>query len=84
MGLDTVELVIAFEDAFGIKIPDEVATGITTPREVTDYVLMQLKFANKDWTREQVAARVREVVIEQTGTEDFTEDSRFIQDLHMD
>lgn len=43
MGLDTVELIIRFEDAFGIKIADEVATELTTPHDVTDYVLSQLK-----------------------------------------
>lgn len=42
MGLDTVELVIRFEEAFGITIPDEVAADLTTPRQVTYYVLSQL------------------------------------------
>ena len=42
MGLDTVELVIRFEDAFGIAIPDEVAAQLTTPRKVTDYILAQV------------------------------------------
>ena len=42
MGLDLVELVIRFEDAFGIAIPDKVATELTTPRKVTDYVLTQI------------------------------------------
>jgi acyl carrier protein len=39
MGLDVVELVVRFEDAFGISIPDEIAATLTTPREVTDYVM---------------------------------------------
>ena len=42
MGLDTVELVIRFEDAFGIAIPNEIAAQLITPRKVTDYVLAQL------------------------------------------
>jgi acyl carrier protein len=42
MGLDAVELVIRFEDAFGIGIPDEVAAQLTTPREVAEYVLTQV------------------------------------------
>ena len=47
MGLDTVELVVRFEDAFGIKIPDKVAAELTTPRQVTDYVLTQLKLVDR-------------------------------------
>jgi hypothetical protein len=42
MGLDAVELVIRFEEAFGISIPDEVASDLTTPREVTDYIITQV------------------------------------------
>jgi hypothetical protein len=45
MGLDTVELVIRFEEAFGITIPDDVATELTTPRRVSFYVLSQLDLA---------------------------------------
>jgi len=36
--LDTVELVMAFEEAFDIEIPDEDAENITTVEEAIDYI----------------------------------------------
>lgn len=42
MGLDAVELVVRFEDSFGIAISDEAASKLTTPREVTDYIMSQV------------------------------------------
>jgi acyl carrier protein len=36
--LDTVELVMAFEEEFGIEIPDEDAEKILTVQNVIDYI----------------------------------------------
>ncbi len=36
--LDTVELVMAFEEAFDIEIPDEDAEKIKTVQDATEYV----------------------------------------------
>jgi acyl carrier protein len=36
--LDTVELVMALEEEFGIEIPDEEAEKITTVRLAIDYI----------------------------------------------
>jgi acyl carrier protein len=36
--LDTVELVMAFEEAFEIEIPDEDAEKIRTVQDATDYI----------------------------------------------
>ena len=36
--LDTIELVMAFEEAFGIEIPDEAAEKIKTVQDAVDYV----------------------------------------------
>jgi acyl carrier protein len=36
--LDTVELVMAFEEDFGIEIPDEAAEKILTVKDAIDYI----------------------------------------------
>jgi acyl carrier protein len=39
--LDQVELVMAFEEAFGIDIPDEDAEKILTVKDANDYISKQ-------------------------------------------
>lgn len=40
MGLDSVELVMAFEEAFAVEIPDAAAEKMLTPRDVVDFVYL--------------------------------------------
>ena len=40
--LDTVELVMHFEEEFGIEIPDEDAEKITTVQQAIDYITANL------------------------------------------
>ncbi|MFO0998357.1 MAG: acyl carrier protein [Alphaproteobacteria bacterium] len=39
--LDTVELVMAFEEEFGCEIPDEAAEKIVTVKDAIDYIAGQ-------------------------------------------
>ena len=41
--LDTIELVMAFEEAFGIEIPDEDAEKIRTVQDAIEYVAAHSK-----------------------------------------
>ena len=38
MGLDGVELIMAFEAGFAVEIPDTAASRMTTPRDVIVYL----------------------------------------------
>jgi acyl carrier protein len=41
--LDRVELVMAFEEAFGLEIPDEDAEKILTVKDAVDYIQSNAK-----------------------------------------
>ena len=45
--LDTVELVMAFEEAFDIEIPDEDAEKIRTVKDAVDYISKNAKVAKQ-------------------------------------
>ena len=45
MGLDSVELVVAFEEHFEIAIPDEIAENLITLGHVYYYVLSKKRVA---------------------------------------
>lgn len=45
MGLDSVELIMRFEEAFGVAIPDATAERMITPRDTVDYFAEQLAAA---------------------------------------
>jgi hypothetical protein len=68
MGLDSVELVMEFEEAFGIQITDEEATNIRTPRMVIDLVLSKLRKADEHVCRNQRAFYIiRKVLVRTFG-----------------
>ena len=88
MGLESVELVMAWEEHFGIKISNERAVTWVTPRIVIDDIahLVQLRPAARGWTREEIERDVCAIIVEQLGIKrsDFTLDSQFIRDMGVD
>lgn len=68
MGLDTVELVFAFEDEFGITINDEDTEHLTTPAAVTDYIMARVRTRVDEACPSQVGFyRIRAILIRAFG-----------------
>ena len=42
MGLATIELVLAIEEACGVDIPNAAIEGLKTPRHIVDFVVARL------------------------------------------
>lgn len=86
MGLDTVEMVLAFEEAFGIKILDADAEHLLTPGDVIDYVCSSHADQRIQSDRTHVAEIVRSIVLGQLGIspERYRENARFIEDFGAD
>jgi acyl carrier protein len=89
MGLDSVELVMAWEEHFEIEIPNELAGTLVTPRMAIDAIEQLLKKKPADtrvWTREEIERDVCTLIVEQIGItrRDFTLDSHFTRDMGVD
>ncbi len=68
MGLDTVELVLAFEEEFGIEIPDEDAQNLITVRDVVMFVKKRLKITPpEECFTQKVFYMLRRSLIENYG-----------------
>jgi len=88
MGLESVELVMAWEEHFGIKVPNERAATWETPRLAILGIaeLIRLQPTARKWTPEQIERDVCEIIVEQIGIKrsEFTLDSYFIRDMGID
>jgi hypothetical protein len=68
MGLDLVEFVMAVEEAFELRFPDEDMIELTTPRKLIDYVAASLSAAKADVCLSQRAFyRLRSSLAERIG-----------------
>jgi acyl carrier protein len=84
MGLDTVELVLAVEQVFSIKISDETAGNITTVGELHEYVVAELnRLGRPNVNRDVAYDLLHNVICFQFGVkpEKVVPDARFVQDL---
>lgn len=86
MGLDLVEMVMRIEEEFDTEIPDETAVTFTTPQKVIEYISSLPKIKAKNHPREYIADKIWLIIEDEGGVDrrDFTEHSRFVEDMGMD
>ena len=84
MGMDSVELVLEFENEFEIQIPDEDAEKLLRVGDVVNYVVQRLKApAAEEKIVSGIRQRVYCIVAEQMGIDidQIMDSSRFVEDL---
>jgi len=90
MGLDSVEIVLGWEDAFQISISDEEAALLSTPAQAIDLIGSKLhaagslKASGEAWRRDEIRTVVRGIIAEVNGTDEFNDDDDFVYDLGID
>lgn len=85
MGLDVVEMVVRVEKEFDVRIPDDVAATLITPRTVIDYLIHQPGISEQ-WSRDDLTLKLWFLLEDQLGISryEYTVDSRFVEDMGAD
>ena len=86
MGLDTIELVMAIEDRFGIAIPEAEAEKLQIVGDLSDYVVAALKRHDDQVDEDEVWERIVQIMVEQLGVrpEEVTRTTDIVYDLGAD
>lgn len=88
MGLDTVELVMAIEEEFGLEIPDSQAEKMQQVGELHAFLVSTLQSRSTAVPVDDVIVwtRLKDVIVEQLGgrAEEVTPSAHFIDDLRAD
>jgi acyl carrier protein len=87
MGLDTVELVMAVEEEFGIQIPDAAAEKMFTVGDLHAFLISELRRLERhDSNGSRIFERLREIICHQLGVKPavVVPEASFIKDLGAD
>ena len=87
MGLDTVELVMAVEKHFQVRIPDKEAATLVTVRMLHRWVVGELqRLGRAPIDADRVYIELRDVIVDQTGVDPskVVPDASFVNDLRLD
>lgn len=86
MGLEFVELVMAIEDEFGIKVEDRSMPDLFVLWDLHAYIVQALKNAGKSPDEEQVWQRLKRVIVDELRIhpDEVTRSAHLMLDLGLD
>jgi acyl carrier protein len=86
MGLDTVELVMEFEDEFALEIPDASAERMFTVGDAVDWIFAELERHGRLSDRTDIESRVIGLTAKKAGVprEKVALSMSFVGDLGLD
>jgi acyl carrier protein len=86
MGLDSVELVMAVEEEFGLEIPNSEAEKMERVGDMFQFISRTLRARGEATDDAVIWKRLRDVIVEQLAVapEDVIPSAHFIRDLKMD
>lgn len=86
MGLETVELLMAIEEEFGIEIPNADASKLAVLGNMHDHIVRALPQRGDAPDKREVWERLSEVVVEQLGVrpDEVRREAHIVHDLRAD
>jgi len=87
MGLETIELVMAVETHFQVRIPDKEAATLATVGMLHTWILGELRrISRAPIDADRVYSELRDVIVHQTGVEpgEVVPGASFVNDLRLD
>lgn len=87
MGLDSVEIILAAEEEFGLEIPDAEAARMITVGDLQAFIVVELRrLGHPVVDAEGVFGRLREIICRQLGVKPdaVVPTARFVKDLDVD
>ena len=86
MGLDSVELIMAIEDEFGVTIPAENAPQLAILGDMHAFIIRKLQQQGRNPDKSEVWERLQTMVVKQLGVrpEEVTSEANLFTDLGAD
>jgi acyl carrier protein len=86
MGLDSVELIMAIEDEFGVTIPTENAPQLAIVGDMHAFSICKLQQQGRNPDESEVWVRLQTMVVKQLGVrpEEVTSEANLFTDLGAD